>query len=154
MHWNGHRWSYVQVPKTVLAKSYFKHIVALGPKNVWLDVDSTFDEPAPTTVRAEHWNGKSWSSVTIPARISYVDGMAQDGHGGLWLTGNGPEPADQYFLAHYSGGRWRTRTLPADAGDRAGTVTGISWIPGTRSVWATANYKAPGSNTGAILKYP
>jgi hypothetical protein len=46
------------------------------------------------------------------------------------------------------------RTLPADAGEQAGLVTGINWIPGTRSVWATANCKAPGSKTGAILKYP
>lgn len=155
MHWNGIRWSYVQVPKTVLInQSYFKHIVALGRDSVWLDLDNTFGEPAPTTLRMEHWNGKSWSTVTTPARISYVDGMTQDGHGGLWVTGYGPKPADQYFLAHYSGGKWTTSTLPTDAGDQAGTVTGISWIPGTRSVWATANYKTSSGNTGAILKYP
>jgi hypothetical protein len=149
VNWNGHRWLTVRVPKAQLpGQTFLANPVALGPKDVWLDLDAT-----GVTDGLVHWNGRSWSQLAIPAQISRVTAMAQDGHGGLWLIGHGPLPADTYYFAHLSGGSWITQTMPPDQSLTAGALTGISWIPGTRSVWAGAEYSSPGGSVGAILKY-
>ncbi len=154
MHWNGHRWLTVQVPKAQLpGQTYLQNPVALGPNNVWVDVDNSSGEPYVKTLYLLHWNGRSWSHVSIPAQISHVDSMTQDGHGGLWLAANGPPPANTCYFAHLSDGRWTTAAMPPDPGYTAGDLTGITWIPGTLSVWATGGYSASGNYAGAILKY-
>jgi hypothetical protein len=71
------------------------------------------------------------------------------------MAGCGPAAGTQpsLYFAHLSAGKWTTQAVPADNGLTASQLTGISWIPGTRSVWATAEYPGSGGSVGAILKY-
>ena len=76
VNWNGHRWLTVRVPKAQLpGQTFLANPVALGPKDVWLDQDAT-----GVTDALVHWNSRSWSQVAIPAQISHVTAMTQDGH--------------------------------------------------------------------------
>jgi len=82
--------------------------------------------------------------------------MAQDGHGGVWLAANGPAPAYQWRFYHFHAGHWAVRAAPAAAGTSLLDVTGLTWIPRTHSLWATANLTPtghPNQIIGATLRY-
>lgn len=157
MHWNGKHWHTLAVPTArVPAHSveYVQNPVALGPADVWLQRDIVRGTAGAATLYLLHWNGRSWHRVAIPSQISGVDYMTQDGHGGLWLAANGPKPAYRWYFYHLNG-KWTRYSVPAANGTTVGDLIGVSWIPGTRSVWATGNMFLPGTNggiIGAILK--
>lgn len=148
MRWNGRRWLTVQMPKSLLFyPQYVKYLVALGPNDVYVSENTSSTQ----TQRLLNWNGRSLQPVALPAQVSVVAAMTKDGHGGLWVYGTGPQ-GQQYF-ADRNGGKWTVQAVPADDGVTASAVTGINWIPGTRSVWATAEYPGSGGTVAAILKF-
>jgi hypothetical protein len=150
MRWNGRRWLTIQFSRAVLpGQDYVKYLVATGPKDVWVSVDS----PGPVTQHLLHWDGRSLTQAAIPAQIQTVYGMTKDGHGGFWVYGTGPAPSNTWYFADRNGGKWTVQSVPTDDGLVASAVTGISWIPGTRSVWATAEYPGSEGTIGAILKF-
>jgi hypothetical protein len=54
------------------------------------------------------------------------------------------------WFCHYIGGRW-TRTAARTTGGQQPLVVNLSWVPGTRSLWATGEVGF--STDDAILKY-
>jgi hypothetical protein len=158
MHWNGKHWHTLAVPEAHVpahASEYVADPVALGPADVWIKRDILRGTAGAATLYLLHWNGSSWRRVAIPAQISGVDYMTQDGHGGLWLAANGPKPAYRWHIYHLNG-RWTRDSVPAAKGTTVGDLIGLNWIPGTRSVWAAGNMFLPGTNggiLGAILKH-
>jgi hypothetical protein len=158
MHWNGRRWRTVTVPKVRVPSGSSEYVldpVALGPADVWMQRELLKGTAGAVTVGLLHWNGRAWRRVAIPADISSVGYMTQDGHGGLWLAASGPKPAYRWYFFHFDGS-WTRESIPAVKGTTVGDVIGISWIPGTRSVWAAANMFQPGTSggiIGAILKH-
>jgi hypothetical protein len=158
MHWNGKSWHVVPVPQVRLpagTDAYVGNLVALGPADAWVLRDEMRGTAGATTTGLLHWNGRSWSRVAVPSGVSIISDVTPDGHGGLWLAGNGPKPAYKWYLYHLDG-KWRRYDVPTAKGTTLLDLTGLSWIPGTRSVWATANMLQPGANgkiIGAILKY-
>jgi hypothetical protein len=152
MHWNGKRWSTLAVQSVHVPKNSVEFVlnpVALGPANVWIQRDIEKGSAGATTLYLLHWNGRHWARVALAAGISIVDFLTQDGHGGLWAAANGPKPSYSPRLYHLNG-KWTRYRVPAVKGTTAGTLTGISWIPGTRSVWATGNLFQRGTNGGII----
>jgi hypothetical protein len=148
MRWNGSRWLTVQLAKSLLSYPlYGKYLVAVGPKDVYLSENTSSTQ----TQRLLNWNGRSLQPVALPAQLSVVDSMTKDGHGGIGGYGTGPQ-GQQYF-ADRNGGKWTVDAVPDDNGGTASTVTGLNWIPGTRSVWATAEYPGSGGTVAAILKF-
>lgn len=101
-----------------------------------------------------HWNGHSWRRIALPATATEVDAATQDGHGGLWLTAVGPQPDYRWYFFHRNG-KWTRYNVPAESGTTVGDVVALSWIPGTRSVWAAGNMFPPGGETvdGALLQH-
>jgi hypothetical protein len=158
MHWNGKRWTTLAVPTAHVPKNATEYVlnpVALGPADVWLQREITRGTAGATTPYLLHWNGRRWSRVAVPAGTTFVDSMAQDGHGGLWVAANGPKPKYRQYLYHLNG-KWTRYGVPAVKGTTVGGVGGLTWIPGTRSVWATGDLFPRGTNDeviGAIFKY-
>jgi hypothetical protein len=148
IHWNGHQWLTVQVPRELpeSAPTYQHNFAAIGPKLAYIGVEGS----TPHLLR---WNGRSWSELAVPAQISEINWMTQDGHGGLWLAGTGPQPSDTVYFADLNGGRWTVQAVPADAGLTASEVTNLSRIPGTQSVWAGAAYPGSTGSVAAMLKF-
>lgn len=154
MHWNGTKWATVRLPLLPLRvgeKVSYSNITAVGPANAWLMRTITYKSaPLPSTAMM-HWNGKAWLTATSPSDI--VGSLVPDGHGGLWADGIDINPGGFWYVYHLADGRWTPFTLPPVVFDHSPEV--LTWIPGTRSVWATGTaVDAQGEvDLGVILKY-
>jgi hypothetical protein len=146
MHWNGSAWRTLTLPPVTAPRdSTFYAMTATGPDSVWLPREITASNHT-TRVALLHWTGR-WHVITVPFPNAGFGNIAQDGAGGLWIkadTGN--------YLYHYGHGRWTRQAVPAKPG--LTTFVGeLTWIPGTRSLWATGTLGAADAAFGAILKY-
>jgi hypothetical protein len=122
VHYNGSTWS--QVKATALAGLQFHDVLAVTAKNIW-----ALASPATSSFSGwlAHFNGSGWSKSMLPYAVT-PGRVAQDGHGGLWLTGQ--DSAGKTWLVHRSGtGVW-SRSLPASPA----AVLGLALIPGTSSL--------------------
>ncbi len=159
MHWDGKTWSTVTLPKVTPPKGaveYPQALTALGPSDAWLLWQIQQGAQGARTKYLLHWNGTSWARVSLKLPTSVMNFMAPDGHGGLWAEDNGPAPGYQWYLDHFSRGKWTRDDVPVASGLTLLDLTGISGIPGTKGVWATGNMaNGPSGNKiyGAILRY-
>jgi len=154
MHWNGHGWSTLSIPKpsTIPPNSveYVRDLVAAGPRDVWLQRDIETGSQGARTLYLLHWDGKSWHRVPLGEPTSGVDEMARDGHGGVWLVANGPGPAFSWFFDHFSGGQWTRKLAPSTATTTVQEVTRLVWVPGTSSEWAAGGLLPVGSSVDVL----
>jgi hypothetical protein len=159
MHWNGKTWATVRIPKVsppAGAVEFPVDLAATGPADAWLQRDIDQGSAGARTLYLLHWNGRSWTRVNLGFPTSFVDYMTQDGHGGVWMVANGPARAFRFLTYHLNAGHWTRYTAPVATGLSLLDLTGISWIPGTRSVWLTGNMTGPPNGNGifgAILKF-
>jgi hypothetical protein len=149
----------VPIPKVTPprgAVEFSADLAATGPADAWLDRVIEQGSAGAQTLYLLHWNGRSWAQVKLGFPTSFVDFMTQDGHGGVWMVANGPARAFRWFTYHLNAGHWTRYAVPVAKGLSLLDLTGISWIPGTRSLWATGNMTGPPNGNaiyGAILKY-
>ena len=134
----------------------------MSPSNAWLEIDRSSDV-AHDTPYLLHWTGSKWASIKIPYGLDDTGSpIAQDGHGGVWLSLLDPDkknPArSRTFLLHYRNGTWTRIPMPASPGHQVmpGQVA-LTWIPRTRSLWGAAAEWDPKSPKGSakllILRY-
>jgi hypothetical protein len=166
MHWDGTTWRLLAIPRptNVPPKSsiYVTDLTATGPRDVWLARDIQIGSQGARTRTLLHWNGRRWHLVGLRLPTSYVNGMAQDGQGGLWLVTNGPAPHYAWYFDHLlRTGRWTRQAPPVAPGTSFGQIdfvpfnSSLTWVPGTRSAWAAGNL-IPRHGTGiqgAIFSY-
>jgi len=157
-HWNGHSWR----AKTLAAPcsspgalTWVTGVAAVSPHDVWVSVLTGQGASGNPISFLDHWNGTSWTRVSLPFRgdPALDTPLASDGHGGVWAgisIGTGPQLT--VWFAHYAGGAWTKTAIPVTAGhDPLGqtTISQLAWIPGTRSLWAAGE-----ADLGtAVLKY-
>jgi hypothetical protein len=158
MHWNGTSWSTVPLPKVTPPKGATESpgagFVATGPSDVWLPWDIEQGTQGAQTLYLLHWNGTSWAKVDLKLPTSGVDAMAQDGNGGLWLVTNGPAPSYTWYLDHLSSsGTWTRDTVPSTGSMTFQQLTGITWVPGTSSLWAQGDLTSGNNIYGATFQY-
>jgi hypothetical protein len=151
MHWNGKKWATVRLPVLPLpvgASVSYSDMTTVGPDGAWLFRSISFPgSPIPGTAMM-HWNGKAWLTVASPADI--VGSVVPDGHGGLWADGIDINPGGFWYLYHLVRGHWTQFTPPGVNTHAPETLT---WIPGTRSVWAVGSTNNAKGFYGVILKY-
>lgn len=158
MHWNGSVWHTIAFPKIALTSGETltaSNVVSVSDHSIW--VRAAIYKTTSTVSFLLHWNGSGWTKASVPP-LGYVSqaGMAQDGHGGLWLAAYGPAPSYQPYFYHYGSGHWTRQVVPGDNGTPNNKVEllGMTWIPGTRSLWAVGQSIASASGVQAvILKY-
>jgi hypothetical protein len=151
MHWNGTKWATVGLPLLPLpfgAKVSYSNITAVGPRDAWLMRTITYKSSALPSTAMMHWNGKAWLTAASPADI--VGSLVPDGHGGLWADGIDINPGGFWYIYHLAGGHWTQFTPP---GVFIHAPEELTWIPGTRSVWATGTAFTAKGNFGLILKF-
>jgi hypothetical protein len=150
LHWNGTTWTTSKIPAAggKPAES-FANLAATGPKSAW--VLRTIGAPRPgTDAEVLHWNGTRWQRVAgTPADI--VNSIVPDGSGGLWASGLDITPGGFNFLYHLTAGRWKQVNSPAGVWDQANEY--LTWIPGTRSLWGTAEGLTSKGNDGVLTRY-
>ncbi len=153
MHWNGSRWNVIKIPGAkVPAKSveYITDLAAGSPRSVWVQRDIERGTQGARTLYLLHWTGSSWHRVTLLRQTTTVNYAAPDGTGGVWVADNGPKPGYTWYFDHYSDGRWTRHAVPVTSGTTLLDVTSLTWIPGSRSLWATGNLSIPHKSRGII----
>ena len=153
MRFNGSRWQIFGLPAHLAPAGQQvqpQSMVAVSPTNVWATAYTTSLGVAGPVILL-HWQGHGWTKVTGALPSGALSGpAARDGLGGIWLgavsQGGAPE------ILHYRNGTWTTDQVPAST---AGVVslTGLSLIPGTRSLWGTGllNRTSLGHTSGAVI---
>lgn len=154
MHWDGtwHTMPLPLLPPGGLPAGTIKYtqLTASSPADVWLigQVTATAGT-AKDTWFAEHWNGKSWGFNAAPT--NFAGSVAPDGHGGLWADSIAANPGGFWLLGHLSGGHWTDVTLPAGVWPQSPLT--LTWITGSRSLWATGQSIGAQGSKALILKY-
>jgi hypothetical protein len=158
MHFNGARWTTTPpVPGVKLPAGdigYLNDLTATSPRDAWLQqgvVLSAGNLGAPLYLL--HWNGTRWAKVKFGIRVSQVDYTAQDGHGGLWLIDQGPAPARHWYIDQLSAGHWTRHAVPAVPGMTLQDLSGITLVPGTRSMLVTGDLSKGHGHYGLVLKF-
>jgi hypothetical protein len=143
MHWNGRKWSTSRLPEQSVAGEPGA-LTAVGPDDMWM---SWTPSKAGVAEYLLHWNGHRWAKVTMPAgKTGYI--LTGDGHGGLWVSGNGRAPGyRQLFLHRSAAGRWSAFAVPLRTAESPGNVDELALIPGTTSLWAVGNVYSEGGGS-------
>ena len=152
LRFNGHGWRVIRLPATLLPARRTvvpEQMLAESRASVWGTVYAAASGSRGPLVLV-HWNGRRWRRVTGRRPAGTLAGpVAADGHGGLWLGAD--RPAGAGYLLHYRAGKWTTAAGPARRA-AAVSVTGLTLIPGSRSLWGTAVIGAGyGSSRGTVI---
>jgi hypothetical protein len=122
-HWNGKRWSRVDVPSPRRATyADLSGITALAADDIWA-VGSYSRGSDPSRNLTMHWNGQKWKVVASPnpGDSSDNEGLAAvsgTGASDVWAAGvssgqSGVRPA----MLHWDGAQWSTVAIPASGFD-------------------------------------
>lgn len=146
VHWNGHAWRPMAVRPRLPRGATLTGILATSRRDIWLG-GSVPNDKTGTSELALHWNGRSWTTVSPPARPSeayeYLTSLVPDGSGGLWAVAEAvPGPARFW---HYTNGAW----APPVAVESDWLYPALTAVPGSTSTWAVA--ASPGLVRGLIL---
>jgi hypothetical protein len=106
-------------------------IDAVSARDAWaigLEAKTTGDTPPVTLIR--HWNGKSWASVALPAKVA----KAWQRDGGFEGELGASSPSNVWIIGSFEGAaylrlkgtRWSTGTLPGT--DKGTTYVDISSV--------------------------
>ena len=157
-HWNGHSWAaktIVPAGSVSFSLAWVTGIAAVGPHQVWASVLIGSGKTPGSFL--ERWNGASWKRISLPWKGADITSpVASDGHGGAWVSlGMGTGAKQTMWFAHYTGGKWTKTAVPDKISPPPLSPTMIdqlTWIPGTRSLWATGDVDNASFPT-AVYKY-
>jgi hypothetical protein len=156
MHWNGKSWTTTTLPKVTVpkgAQEYPGSLTADSASEVWLTWNIEQGTAGAQTRYLLKLDQSTWSKVTIKYPTSSVDYTAQDGDGGLWMVANGPAPSYTWYFYHLNGTSWSENSVPAASGMSFQQLVGLTWVPGTQSLWAPADMLDGNDIYGAIEGY-
>lgn len=118
LHWDGASWKVVRRGLGSLVAANFEGVTAAGPHDVWA-VGSYLNGQGKNRSLAEHWDGGSWSHVSVPDRAPYgLFGLTKVSAGSstnVWAVGwympPGSRPA-QAFAVRWQGSSWTLEPTP------------------------------------------
>jgi hypothetical protein len=156
MHWDGKSWTTISLPKVTVPKGASEYPGAMAADSAteaWLTWDIEQGTAGAQTMYLLKLDGSTWSKVSFTYPTSFVSYLAQDGDGGVWLAANGPAPSYTWYLDHLNGTTWTQDSPPAASGMTFQQLIGLTWVPGTQSMWAPADMTEGNDIYGAILGY-
>jgi hypothetical protein len=154
MHWSGTGWQVIALPELPVRRGITyepAYVSAAAPDRLWLSYQVA-EQGSDVRIGLLRWDGTRWHGIRVPAAISLVSGMFQDGEGGLWLLADVDENYSgvQYWY-HYSAGRWTRQPVSSPRGYSA-TMFGLAGVPGTTSAWAVGEADDNNGSVGVIAK--
>src|SRR5262249_21548207 len=153
-HWNGSSWTVIPTPDPGSAGNHLYAVDAVSPDNIWA-AGMQLGADSPDQGLVEHWNGRKWSAVALPAPASadlvMLDGITATASQ-VCVAGeaDGPEGGGQPFVEGYQDGTWTIPQLPAvPDGANWTNLWGIQLAGG--SVWAAGTYVDPATDNNNTL---
>jgi hypothetical protein len=142
---NGTAWHTIMLPSGAGTSG-----VIFGPSDMWLDGNvSACNNSGQCTSTVMHWNGRTWTTFTVPTLTSDLEGTSD---GNLWLTGadNIRQVSGQEFGAlvayRWNGTSWRPVPMPHPQ-----ILIGSSITPASpNNVWISAFSAASGEPALAV----
>jgi hypothetical protein len=136
VHWDGASWSSVPSGTSI----DFVDLSGSGPTDAWAVGSITHGPPWTnsdgTHLGAVHWDGKSWSTVSLGTDM-YVTGVWATGADDVWAFGSAAGFAGSpgaYVVVHWDGTRWSEVTqLPPNLPGPGHGLRSI-WASGPRDV--------------------
>lgn len=157
-HYVNGWWRQLPIPPITVPKGTgyrASNILAESDTNVWATAFlATASGGVPPGIVLLHYNGRTWTHITVPDPVSIPFTLARDGSGGIWLSGGVITTLSTPYFYHFtSSGKLTSRVVIHDPGNQVVLET-TTWIPGTRSVWS-AGLAGPvhGAAHGVIYKY-
>jgi Phosphoesterase family len=152
-HWNGNNWTVVPTPDPGSSGNHLYAIDTVSPDDVWA-AGQQLGGQAPDNGLVEHWDGHSWSVVSLPPSVSasvLLDGIAATADGQVWVAGEADSPTQggRPLIESYQNGVWQAASLPASAGSIWTNLYGITVVGGT--VWAVGTYVDPKTDNNNTL---
>ncbi len=152
-HWDGTRWTVVPTPDPGSGGNHLYAVDAVSPDDVWA-AGQQLGTQAPDNGLVEHWDGHSWSVVTLPPSTSasvMLDGIAATPDGQVYAAGEADSPwqGGRPLIEYYSDGTWQAATIPASAGSIWTNLWGITVADGT--AWAVGTYVDPKTDNNNTL---
>jgi hypothetical protein len=140
---NGSKWSLFQtVPGVELLA-----VKAVSANDIFAvgDINGTSGSPSPWI---EHFNGTSWSPVTLPTANGVLRGIAAISANDIWAVGDSGGVVPTNTLAmHFDGHEWKVVPVPVPLNGKIHDMTfghGITAIA-TNDVWAVGAFRATAS---------
>jgi hypothetical protein len=152
--WTGTRWVDQAMPAAPHGADGITGggLIASGPASLWGFGYSGFTAGTDWLV---HWNGKTWSNVKVPYRLSNAAGgfIGSDGRNGVWFEAGAAGSSREFLYHDTASGHWSVQPVPSPAGTMT-TIFGFVQVPGTTSVYAygTAENLKTGATQGVILR--
>ena len=105
MHWDGTRWSLVNVPAVRHRDSRFTDVVAIASDDVWA-VGLAFEPTVPSVSRpiTEHWDGTTWRLAPTPDTGQFhsdeLSAVTAISSRDVWTVGNFVDEGEKLFRVH------------------------------------------------------
>lgn len=144
--WNGHKWSALKVPATIMTDS-FNQVSTTGPAVAWI---LGYSSSGPTVFKA---NGHTVSTVKLPVPTgASVRGIAASSAKSVWVVGSvskvvGTSSVSSAFAMHYNGKSWKKYNL--STGYPSSTPSGIA-AAGSKAYVAGAGSPKKFSSKGIV----
>ena len=111
LHWNGTAWSVSPTLASALAGQLGVGVADISPTDAYAIGGHL---GSAHTGLVAHWDGTSWSRVTVPLPqndnlASDLDAISADGPNDVWIVGTFESltsPAEQVYSLHFNGTAW------------------------------------------------
>lgn len=149
---NGSKWSlFTTVPGVELLA-----VKAISANDIFAvgDINGTSGSPSPWI---EHFDGRSWSPVSLPAAGGVLRGIAANSADDIWAVGDsgGVVPTNTLAL-HFDGREWKVVPVPVPFHGQVHDITfgnGITAIA-TNDVWAVGAFRGlPSGNQQTLTEH-
>lgn len=158
LHWNGKKWSRVDVPDHAGSTvNYLQAVSAHAWNNAWAAADYV-DPQGVWIPYAEHWDGRSWKVVEVAtppgAMQTFLTGVFAAASDDVWLVGQCIDSSGVpvTFAERWNGRKWAVVQTPNPRGVQA---SGFSAIAGSRAdnLWAVGNTATTSGSTRTLVEH-
>jgi len=141
--WNGMYWSVYSNPSFGPGDQPMLYAMAATSANdIWAVGDLLADEGNALLALFEHWDGNTWSVMTVGSGVPFLNGASADATNDAWAVGyNEAVIDDDATLAmHWNGTNWSTVSTP-NVGEGNNVLEGVLALA-ANDVWAVG-YSTP-----------
>src|SRR2546425_7141954 len=134
LHWDGHLWKAVDTPSITRASNQLNDVTVISSTDAWAVGQAVDVEHSRAKALALHWDGTSWSRVSVPGAGAYpvLTGVTAISSSDVWAVGfsQGRGP----LAYHWDGVAWTRVRAPGSAVHAPEAVAAVAsddvWLVG------------------------